>query len=144
VSDHWLTAHLVKYDSNKGNVKITAEKNPSANQRSAHVFVGGSDFLVEQTGGPCEVKALSPTKVTVLASGGEQAIVVTTTEGACDWTASPNEAAASWITMMVGSGSGPGTATFQVSANRTGKNRTGTIRVTNSTDKETVTVKQDK
>jgi hypothetical protein len=144
VGDRWLSARLVKFANNKGNFTITAEKNPSASSRRAHVFVGGSDFLVEQAGSQCKIKAVSPEKVIAPTSGGEQAITVTATEGACSWTASADGAAISWITMIIGSGSGPGTATFQVTPNTTGVNRTGTISVESATDKETITVKQDK
>jgi PKD repeat protein len=142
VSDSWVTATLVSYASNRGKVKISVASNAIATPRSASVFIGNSVFSVTQAGALCKVTAVSPARLTVAASGGEQTVAVTATAGACNWTASPNGAAASWITMLGGSGSGPGAATFMVSPNTTGKKRTGTISVAVSAGKKTITVTQ--
>ncbi len=142
VDQPWVTATPTSYANNKGKVKVSVTANTSATPRSATVTVGGTSFAVTQVGAKCKVTAVSPTRATVAAAGGEQAIAVTATQGACSWTASPNGAAAAWITMLVGSGSGPGTATYLVSPNTTGRNRTGTISVATAAGKKTVTVKQ--
>ena len=142
VSDNWVTARLVKYANNKGVVKITVLLNTNVTSRSAEVYIGGSVFPVKQDGAPCKVTALSMKKLTVPAPGGLQSIDVTATEGECPWTASVNGAAGTWITMITGSGAGPGTTTFMVSPNTTGKNRTGTISVGTALGKKNVTIKQ--
>ena len=141
-SDSWLTAAVLSYASNKGKVKVTVSKNLSATPRNAQVTIGSSVFDVSQSGAACKVTAVSPVTLTVPASGGSQSVAVTATAGACDWTASPTGTATSWITMIVASGSGPGTATFVVSPNTTGKSRTGTLSVAVPAGKKTVTVKQ--
>jgi hypothetical protein len=142
VDDDWVRADLIKYAKNKGKVKLAFTQNPSATPRSANVFIGGAVFPVEQAGAPCKVSAVSPTKLMVDASGGEQRVAVMAPEGACEWIASPNGSAGSWIDIPSGSGSGPGAVSFRVSPNTTGKNRTGTISVGTALGKKNVTVKQ--
>jgi PKD repeat protein len=141
-SDPWVTATLLNYSNNKGKVKIAVSANPTADARSAQVVIGNAVFSVTQAGAPCKVTAVSPTKQTADASGGQEQIAVTATQGGCPWTASPNGAAAGWITMDVGSGSGPGTAIYTVAPNTTGKKRTGTISVATSMGKKNITVTQ--
>ena len=142
MGERWWCRSEGGFAKNKGPVKISVTANPSADARSAQVTIGNAVFSVIQDGAPCKVTAVSPARFTVPAAGGEEEIAVTATAGGCTWTASPNGAAASWITMSVASGSGPGTATFMVSPNMTGKNRTGTLSVATALGKKTVTVAQ--
>ena len=100
--------------------------------RAGTVLVAGSPFTVEQTPG-CSYQ-VSPTTLSVSASGGPGTIGVTAAPG-CPWTAASG---APWITITAGaSGSGDGTVTFQAQGT-TGPARAGTLTVAN----QTITVNQ--
>jgi outer membrane biosynthesis protein TonB len=79
--------------------------------------------------------AIDPTSRAVAAAGGSVSVAVRTDAG-CSWTATSR---AGWITIVEGwSGSGSGTATLAVAANR-GEARTGAVNVAN----RTFTVRQE-
>ena len=78
--------------------------------------------------------SVSPTTVALSPTATSLSIDVTT-GGSCAWSAS---SAATWITFSGGGGPGSGDATFNVSANTTGAERTGTLTVAG----QTVTVTQ--
>lgn len=141
-SETWVEASWKKQTPRRDVMLIKTDPNASATPRNAQVFVGNAVFSVAQEGAPCKVTAVSPAKQIVDASGGDEQIAVTATEGACPWTAAPNGAASSWITVLVGSGTGPGAAVYAVAPNATGKKRTGTLSVATALGKKTVTVKQ--
>jgi hypothetical protein len=84
-------------------------------------------------GGLCSI-VLSPTSVSVGASGGSSSITITT-NGACNWVAISNDAFI--VLTSPSSGSGTGSLTFSVGGN-TGAARTGTITVSG----QTITVSQ--
>jgi hypothetical protein len=81
---------------------------------------------------------LIPTSSSLGHSGGAGSLAVTTSESGCPWSAISN---ASWITITSGNtGTGNGTVSYSVSANRTGSSRIGTITIAG----KTFTVTQDK
>lgn len=85
--------------------------------------VGRSDVSNPFTfSAPCTY-TLSPTSLSVGASGGAQSVTVTAPAG-CAWTATT---ATSWISLTTPSGSGSGSLNFTVAANPTTASRTGTV-----------------
>ena len=84
-------------------------------------------------GGLCSI-VLSPTSVSVGASGGSSTITITTSS-VCNWVSISNDAFI--VLTSPSSGSGNGSLTFSVAAN-TGAARTGTITVSG----QTITVSQ--
>jgi hypothetical protein len=64
-------------------------------------------------------------------SSGTRSITVTTSSTSCSWTATSNDG---WITIASGSsGTGSGTITYNVTANKTNKDRIGTITIISNT-----------
>jgi hypothetical protein len=80
-------------------------------------------YLLEHAACP---SAINPTNQNFAVSGGSGSVAVTTSDGACAWTAASNDA---WITITSGaSGSGPGTVNYSVAVN-SGSARTGTMTI---------------
>ena len=82
----------------------------------------------------CSV-TVSPTSVSVPASGGTASVTITVAQG-CAWTAQSN---ASWLTVAPPSGSGGTSVTLTATANASDSPRTGTATVAD----HTITVAQD-
>lgn len=123
----WLAAYAAPtaantaYGIGNGHFGFSVAANP-ATTRSGSLVAGGLTFAITQTA--CTY-TVSPTAITVLASGGTGVIGVTSTCEAA-WTAVSN---ASFITVTAGSsGTGNGSVTVSIAAN-SGSSRTGTLTI---------------
>lgn len=127
----WITMSSATSGSGPGVVTFTiaATDGPA---RQGTLTIAGQTIAVRQSPG-CSF-GVSPTTITVDASGGTRTVNVTAGAG-CAWTAAEKE---SWIRITGGaSGTGNGTVTFTVAAT-TGPARTSTLTVAG----QTVTVTQ--
>ena len=100
--------------------------------RTGTLAIAGQTFTVTQDGigGPCRY-SISPTDQSFPATGGTGTITVTTQAG-CAWSETNS---LSWVTLTGStSGTGTGSATFQVSAN-SGADRSGTFTIAGQTIK---------
>ncbi len=129
----WITVTAGGTGSGNGTVSYSIAVNPSTTGRTGTVTIAGQTFTVTQAGVVCTF-SVSPTTVALSPAATSLSIDVTT-GGSCAWSAS---SAATWITFSGGGGPGSGDATFSVSANTTGAERTGTLTVAG----QTVTVTQ--
>ncbi|HUR47114.1 MAG TPA: Ig-like domain-containing protein [Candidatus Saccharimonadales bacterium] len=104
-------------------VKISAGFNSSGLTRSCSLIIAGQNYVFNQA--PC-LYSLSPSAVTLPASGSNQTVTVTTAD-ACGWIATSTN---SWIEIGNTSTSiGSGQFSFSVLPNASLKTRTGTIRL---------------
>ena len=129
----WITVTAGATGNGNGTVSYSIAANPSTTGRTGTVTIAGQTFTVTQAGVVCTF-SVSPATVALSPAATTLSIDVTT-GGSCAWSAS---SAATWITFSGGGGPGSGDATFSVSANTTGAERTGTLTVAG----QTVTVTQ--
>lgn len=112
--------------------------NPGTGARAGVVSARGqnADFRVEirQDGLSCTY-SVSPTTLSVAASGGASPVTVTTQAG-CAWTATADD---SWLSVSSGGGNGDGTVMVNVSQNSGTATRTGSLQVAG----QRVSVKQN-
>jgi hypothetical protein len=127
----WITASGGGTAS--GNATYNVAANPGTTPRTGTVTIAGQTFTINQEGAVCSF-TVSPT-VVALTSAASTFGVDVATPGACNWAASSS---ASWITLASGGGPGNGRASFNVAANTTGVQRSGTVTVAG----QTVTVTQ--
>lgn len=106
-----------------GSVGFDVAVNSSTLTRQAQLTIAGQTVTITQTGN-CTF-TLSPTSELRSGSSSRSASFNLVTSTGCTWTASTSE---SWITVVTRNGTGSGTISFQVTANRTGASRTGTIQ----------------
>ena len=89
------------------------------------VGLGGTVSRLTRSAVSCTY-AITPTRATFNAAGGQGSITVTSSAG-CPWTAAPSD---SWITITSGPGSGNGTVTYTVAPySGKAKKRNGSITV---------------
>ena len=130
----WITVSAGAAGTGDGSASFTVGAN-TGGARAGTLTIAGHTVTVSQAA-PCAY-SIDPNKEKMNARGGTGTVAVTTSAG-CAWTAVSN---ASWIAVTGGaSGSGPGTVTYSVSANNTGKDRDGTVTIAG----RTFTVEQDK
>jgi hypothetical protein len=91
--------------------------------RTGTITIAGQTFTISQAAAACTY-SVTPTSVSLPASGGTGAVSVTTGAG-CSW---GSFSSTPWITVS-GSGPGSGTVGYAVAANTTGLSRSGTILV---------------
>jgi hypothetical protein len=92
------------------------------------VAIADKTFAITQKGAVCTITALTPSSQPVPVAGGTAySFNLTVSPQDCAWKAASNE---SWITVTSGSDTGSGTVTYNVPANTTNRNQTGTIAVT--------------
>lgn len=121
----WLT--VSRGQSGSGDYTLTATPNTSTSQRLAVVTIAGTPVSVTQSAGAACQVSVSPSSVTVDASGTNSTSVQVTAGPGCAWTASSS---ASWLAIRSGdSGSGGGRVTFRVDANTTASSRTATLTI---------------
>ncbi len=141
VSDTWIIPVITSYANNKGAMKISVLANETVTERSGAVTIGGSTFYVTQAGSPCSLASISPTGGVFDPAGGSGSFNTTAVTG-CRWNVSPS---VDWLIPFTSVGTGMDSVAYTVSANRTGKQRTGKITVCladNPTKKKVFTVKQ--
>jgi hypothetical protein len=120
----WLTVTGTPAGSGSGTVSFSAAANPNATSRTATISVGGQTFTVAQAATSTCTFSIAPTSRTMSSSGGSSSIAVTTQAG-CAWTAVPNN---TWLSIILATGNGNGTATFRATPNTAGP-RTGSLTV---------------
>jgi uncharacterized protein (TIGR03437 family) len=111
-----------------GTVKFSISSNASLNTRQGTITIGNKVFTIVQSGGTCSYST-SPAFVSFTANGGSETFRVNTPEG-CNWNAIPNF---DWVSVLPGSGNGPGTVTVTTVPNASGGERTAVITVQGST-----------
>jgi hypothetical protein len=120
----WVTIDSGAAGNGGGSVGYTVSSNSGHTARSGYLVIAGAEFLVSQAGSPCPT-VLVPTN----GSHGfsvETGSVTVTLSGPCDWsTVNTND----WITVLVGTGAGSGTATYAVGLNTNIASRTGTLLI---------------
>ena len=119
----WVTITSGATGSGTGSVGFSVAANTSTTARSLTLTIAGKSFTVSQAGASCSY-TVSPTSLTAAGSTLTGTITVATQAG-CTWSAS---SPVSWITVS-GSGSGNGTASFNLLANSTGATRSTTLTV---------------
>jgi hypothetical protein len=135
----WI--HVTSGASGTGNgpVGYSVDANTGPAARNGTMTIAGKTFTVSQDGVATCTFSISPTRITLTATGGTGTVNVITTPQGCAWTAVSN---VSWITITSGaSGNGNGPISYSV-APYTGKpkNRNGTLTIAGAT----FSVKQSK
>ena len=121
-SASWITITAGNSGTGPGTVSFMVAQNVGL-ARTGTITIGGQTFTVNQPSG-CAY-AISPNSANSPAGGGAGSFNVTTSSGACTWSATSK---ANWITVNNASGTGSGTINYTVAAN-TGPARTGSINV---------------
>jgi hypothetical protein len=120
----WLTVTGGAAGTGNGSVTFAVSQNGGP-QRVGTLTIGGQTFTVTQDAA-CTF-AVSPPSASVGAAAGSGSFAVTT-GGSCGWTA--ESSSPEWLSISSGSaGTGSGQVVFNVAANGTGVDRTGTIAV---------------
>lgn len=109
-----------------GTIAYSVASNPATSSRTATISAGGLNHTVVQQPAPCAVAAVSPSSISVGASGGEFSVLVTMTGPNCSWSASTS---ANWIIFSTAGSEGDGQIQFTVAANEITLPRSGTIVV---------------
>jgi len=132
----WLQVIGGASGAGNGIVNYRVLENTGSSQRIGTFMIAGQTLTVTQEGnpGPCQV-TLVPSSQVFSAAAATSSLGVFAGPG-CDWTAITN---VSWIMLTTTSGTGNGTVSYKVSANTTGKLRTGNIIVGNAS----AIIKQD-
>ncbi len=125
--DSWITATLSSFKNNKGTVKLAVQANDAITDRIGTVTIGRNIFTIIQTGVACSI-GISPSKATLVSSGGTGSFTVTAPTG-CPWTVEGDPSATAWLSALTISGSGAGPVSYKVSENGTGRQRSGKITV---------------
>jgi hypothetical protein len=130
----WLTITSGTSGVGAGTVAYSAAANTTTGSRSATLTIGGRVFSLTQAAPACAA-TLSTTSVSLTSSATFRTVQVTI-GGSCGWTAASS---VPWITIASGgSGTGPGTVSYNVAANTSTASRTGTLTISG----ETVSVTQ--
>ncbi len=124
----WITVSGSGTGDGAAGYMIQAYEGP---ERTGSITVGGQILTIRQASG-CRYK-LSKTSSDVGPSAGSYTVAISTSDGACPWTATSNNPA--WITSS-SSGSGNGTVTYTIQSNA-GPERTGSLVVGGQTFKVT-------
>ena len=122
----WITVSGSGTGDGAAGYMIQAYEGP---ERTGSITVGGQILTIRQASG-CRYK-LSKTGSDVGPSAGSYTVAISTSDGACPWTATSNNPA--WITSS-SSGSGNGTVTYTIQPN-VGPERTGSLVVGGQTFK---------
>jgi hypothetical protein len=125
----WITVTGGASGTSNGSTSFSVAANPNASQRSGTLTVAGQTLTVTQAAAPCTY-AISPTAQSISASAGIGSASVTTPTG-CTWSSASN---AAWITVTGGAtGSGSGSASFNIAANPNASQRIGTLTIAGQT-----------
>jgi len=124
----WITITAGQSGTGSGAVSYSVAANPNATARTGTVTIAGQTHTVAQAAGGAAICAFEilPTSASVAAAGGSGAVVVTASASNCSWTAASN---AAWVTFTTSSGTGSGTARYNVAANTTASARNATLTI---------------
>src|SRR5256714_3930691 len=127
---NWLSVGVGNNSgSGPGMITAWANANQTTTARIGHVNVAGQIVTITQDGIYCSYK-ISPKNRSFTAEGGNAFVNMAATD-ACSWSAVSND---NWGTIASrGTGSGYGTIYYSVSANTTGADRTGTLKIAGQT-----------
>ncbi len=127
----WVTVVSGASGSGSGTVVYSVAANPAPSSRTGAVTVAGQSFVVTQeAASPCAA-TLSPASHFVPQGMLDSGEIAVTVAAGCPWTAAGN---VSWLTILGGgSGSGEGTVVYEVAANPSTAERTGTLTVAGQT-----------
>jgi hypothetical protein len=126
----WITLASPNVVAGPGEVQFEVAANAGGAPRSGALNIAGTEVAVLQAAATdCEYE-ISPASENFYMQGGVGRINVDTRDD-CVWTAVSN---AGWISITGASeGTGPGVVSYTVQANRTGRQRSGTISVAGQT-----------
>ncbi len=125
----WITLTSPNVVAGGDEVQFTLEPNATGAPRSGALNIAGKQVIVVQEAATgCEYE-ISPASENFHMEGGVGRINVSTSEN-CGWTARSN---VDWIFLTSDSGTGQGAVSYRVEANRTGRQRSGTITVAGQT-----------
>jgi MYXO-CTERM domain-containing protein len=124
-NDAWISG-VTASGTGSGTVAYTYASNVGV-ARSGSLTVAGQTVTISQAAG-CTISIL-PTTATAGATAVSGSISVTTSDPACTWTATANDA---WISGVTSSGTGSGTVSYSYGAN-VGPERIGTITISGNT-----------
>ena len=128
-SVEWITITSGAAGVGNGTVSFRVDRNPGSGRRNGTITIAGQSTLMSQDGSDCSIM-VSPTSKTVGRAGATVAISVEAPDG-CDWSASAHSP---WIRITGGeTGSGSGTVTFAVEANRSSELRSTPVTVAGQT-----------
>jgi len=131
----WMTITSGTSGSGNGTVKISVDANATSSVRTGTLTIAGHQVTITEAGLSCTY-TVSPTTVSIGATGGTGTPIGVTAAAGCTWTAASG---VSWITLLTGqTGTGNGVVTYTVLAN-TGPARSGTLTVAG----QTVTISQN-
>lgn len=117
----WLSASPAGGTGN-GTVTVTVEENPSAQDRSATIVIGGRNHILSQDGAP-PFTSLNPVSQTVPHGGQTYGVNVDSNQ---DWTVFEN---LSWVSVTPTSGSGNSAVAITVQPNTSTNSRSGTVTI---------------
>lgn len=127
-SDVWIAVTSEVNGNGSATINYEVRENTDERFRVGSITAGGQVFTINQAGpsqGGCAIN-FTPAYMSAGPSGGGGTINIAASEE-CLWTAT---SAASWITVTTSpSGFGPGTVSFQVSANPSASARKGVITI---------------
>lgn len=124
----WITITAGQSGTGSGAVSYNVAANPNTAPRTGTLTIAGQTHTVTQGAGgaaACTFEIL-PASASVAAAGGAGAVAVTASASNCAWTASSGVA---WVTFTTSSGTGSGTARFNVAANTTTSARNTTLTI---------------
>jgi len=133
----WATASSAS-GTGSGTVTLSVGANTATADRTAALTVAGTAVAITQAAAviaPACTFTLSPSSITVVASGATFSATLTASNGSCAWTASDN---ATWISLSSSGGTGSATLSVTVTATTGRGSRTGTI----TAGGQTLTVQQ--
>jgi len=125
-TDNWITFNR-SLGTGGGQMLYSLAANTAGGARTGRINVAGSIFTINQQGTGCTY-TVPPGPINVPTAGGSGAIAITTQAG-CQWNAGT---LAPWVTFSA-SGTGTGSAPYQVPANTTYASRTATLNVAGQT-----------
>ncbi|MCC6390835.1 MAG: S-layer homology domain-containing protein [Bryobacterales bacterium] len=121
----WINILSGATGAGEDSVRIRVHPNPEDEARAATIYLAGVPFTIGQAANGCRFSVTGPNQTIDGSGGSNQLAIVAQTD--CDWSAS---AAPSWIRInSATAGTGNGTLTFSVDANRSGQPRSGYISI---------------
>src|SRR6266542_4135999 len=121
----WITITSATSGAGDGTVSYTVAANPTMNDRTGVVLIGGESVTLTQRGIPCTY-SISPNDRIHGDGAASNSVSVTTTSG-CSWTVINTNG---WITITSAtSGAGNGIVTYAVARNPSASDRMGAVMI---------------
>ena len=121
----WITITSATSGAGDGTVSYTVAANPTMNDRTGVVLIGGESVTLTQRGIPCTY-SISPNDRIHGYGAASNSVSVTTTSG-CSWTVVNTNG---WITITSAtSGAGNGIVTYAVARNPSASDRMGVVMI---------------